>query len=962
MFLRFAFPLMAAVASGRRECVSERSDSKPFGVPHGDCQNLVLNCNKDGMDFLRTGKFKQAFEQLKYAEAMLVAEQPEEPTSLFAMTCNNLGCYYKKVGKLHAALSYLRKALKIEVSLQTDDVTVAGTHLNICAIMSKLDKHDKAVQHAQCALDLVRGNRNLSQDDTSVLAIAYHNVAVEHDFLHQWDLAAVAYREGQEVAKKCLGVRHPLTQTLAKNSEEAAQKAKKHTRPPRQTGLSPSSRHLPPTSAHGAPINLSHSPSLPAAPGVESPSALPELPIRARSKEPQSAAQPMPMTGYSIHQEAAEWVQQSEAGAWRISSNSLPALRSSHHGQTQLDKISPAGTAASPVPRLPSGLQGCGSAHLPTDPPSQQHDASPSVGSLGSRAGFNSRRETGDAWPPIILDEPEAVPVAAAPPPSPPPLIVMGEVAAARGRSAVPADSFGRPKGPPDLSSSRGPPLTARERRIAARAQNTFNVHAGKDEEPKDMRKTHEKQSQLLRRVAAERLQKAWRAHQKYFKTNRDRIVNENRCATMIQARWRAYHVRKTKLDKAATVIQKYARRWLVLHHCRVRRAATVIQKHYVGTLVRRRLKRQNEAATELQRVTRGVLGRRRAIMRKVQFSRTALLLQRCIRGMLDRRIARQKREERRKYDEEVSSATVIQAFMRGRKGRHEAWQQKKRIMQSRRRCHSAVRIQSAWRRHQAEILAGEFRVRRLRVMHAAATAIRKIWLGKIHRAWYLELRSEFKAHEASVVVIQRYMRGFLVRVRMWRDALRSEEELWAAVEIQRVWRGYVGRLRWEMAYEAVWTRQTAADRLQRYVRGWLARTRVHRMRKRIARADFERARQRFKAAQKIQSRWRGHVARNSIADERRRIHRAAVAIQRITRGHQLRARFWAKVKQHRAIQIQSLARGWLVRARRVAVVAKVIMIQRRYRRWRMFVQSVERGRRCDHWRERRSGYVLAAQ
>ena len=31
------------------------------------------------------------------------------------------------------------------MSLQTDDVTVAGTHLNVCAILSKLDKHDKAM-------------------------------------------------------------------------------------------------------------------------------------------------------------------------------------------------------------------------------------------------------------------------------------------------------------------------------------------------------------------------------------------------------------------------------------------------------------------------------------------------------------------------------------------------------------------------------------------------------------------------------------------------------------------------------------------------------------------------------------------------------------------------------------------------------------------------------------------------
>ena len=55
---------------------------------------------------------------------------------------------------------------------------------------------------------------------------------------------------------------------------------------------------------------------------------------------------------------------------------------------------------------------------------------------------------------------------------------------------------------------------------------------------------------------------------------------------------------------------------------------------------------------------------------------------------------------------------------------------------------------------------------------------------------------------EAHIVTIQRYARGFLVRLRMWREAIRAEEELWAVLEIQRVWRGYHGRVRWEDAYE----------------------------------------------------------------------------------------------------------------------------------------------------------------
>merc|ERR1719188_2188254 len=201
---------------------------------------LVLGCNKEGMDFLRRGQNKQAFEQLKYAEAVLVAKQGEdEPTNLLAVTCNNLGCYYKKVGKLHAALSYLRKALKIEVSLQTDDVTVAGTHLNICAILSKLDKHDKAVQHAACALELINNRvtsatHAVTQDEYSVLAIAYHNVAVERDYMHQWDQAAAAYQQGHQIARRCLGEQHPLTQTLGKNCEAAVQKSQKFAkeRPP----------------------------------------------------------------------------------------------------------------------------------------------------------------------------------------------------------------------------------------------------------------------------------------------------------------------------------------------------------------------------------------------------------------------------------------------------------------------------------------------------------------------------------------------------------------------------------------------------------------------------------------------------------------------------------------------------------------------------------------------------------
>jgi hypothetical protein len=75
-------------------------------------------------------------------------------------------------------------------------------HLNICAILSQMDKHDLALHHAMKALILIQdelGERidglggdgvqapNLTntqvQDRCNVMICALHNIAVEHEFL-----------------------------------------------------------------------------------------------------------------------------------------------------------------------------------------------------------------------------------------------------------------------------------------------------------------------------------------------------------------------------------------------------------------------------------------------------------------------------------------------------------------------------------------------------------------------------------------------------------------------------------------------------------------------------------------------------------------------------------------------------------------------------------------------------------
>jgi hypothetical protein len=225
-------------------------------------------------------------------------------------------------------------------------------------------------------------------------------------------------------------------------------------------------------------------------------------------------------------------------------------------------------------------------------------------------------------------------------------------------------------------------------------------------------------------------------------------------------------------------------------------------------------------------------------------------------------------------------------------------------------------------------------RADKLHAMNKAATFMRKMWLGAKTRKRYAGLVKEFHAHEAHIVTIQRFGRGFLVRLRMWREAIRAEEELWAALEMQRMWRGYKGRARWEEAYEKVWRQEMSAVLIQRHLRGWLARTRVTRTRRKIARAEFDRARRRFRAAQKIQALGRAVIARRVVAARTQRVVGAAVAIQRIARGHALRIRLWNQVIELRATMITANVRGFLVRNRRFRLIAKVICIQRFYIRW----------------------------
>ena len=189
----------------------------------GQLEAMILNCNRIAMEQLRGDQFDTALGLLKKAEDHLgqVREFPNH-RKLEAITLNNLGCFYKRIHRPAVALHYLRRALEVESTPPADIPSLAGTHLNICAIRSGLGVHDKALEHARKAIRLLAGGPEDSPNTYTSLVIAYHNAGIEYEFLGKHPEAAECFSQGYALAKRRLGAVHPLTQNLKRATVQLA--------------------------------------------------------------------------------------------------------------------------------------------------------------------------------------------------------------------------------------------------------------------------------------------------------------------------------------------------------------------------------------------------------------------------------------------------------------------------------------------------------------------------------------------------------------------------------------------------------------------------------------------------------------------------------------------------------------------------------------------------------------------
>eukprot|EP01043_Picozoa_sp_COSAG02_P036416 COSAG02_NODE_2665_length_8297_cov_2.943157_1_plen_747_part_00 len=177
------------------------------------------------------------------SEVSLARSEQDRWVKLRALALSGQGHFARASNLSHAALQCFDAAGKtLEQSNDDTSEERAGCHLNICVMLSRLRKHKQALRHAHTALTTLLDGLNLGQhwepitgagslqtlplqqrSMASMLSIAYHNMAVQLEATGKKRRAAMAMRAASHLAQACSGFEdRPVTQ-MRKHIQENEQ-------------------------------------------------------------------------------------------------------------------------------------------------------------------------------------------------------------------------------------------------------------------------------------------------------------------------------------------------------------------------------------------------------------------------------------------------------------------------------------------------------------------------------------------------------------------------------------------------------------------------------------------------------------------------------------------------------------------------------------------------------------------
>eukprot|EP01043_Picozoa_sp_COSAG02_P067815 COSAG02_NODE_11036_length_1807_cov_1.346604_1_plen_500_part_10 len=190
-------------------------------VPQEEWSRLVTLFNSYALHLIRPGGRRillageavdtddaaVAVVQLRMAEVLCLSDRllPDAPIrhGLASMTATNFSCLHRDAGRWYTALRYSLAALEHDNRGRLDP---SVSHLNCCATLSQLERHDEALRHARMACKVVAD----SGLRTVVGAAAYFNRGAQQMALGMLGQAAISLRKAIEM--------HPRS-TLSTNGD-----------------------------------------------------------------------------------------------------------------------------------------------------------------------------------------------------------------------------------------------------------------------------------------------------------------------------------------------------------------------------------------------------------------------------------------------------------------------------------------------------------------------------------------------------------------------------------------------------------------------------------------------------------------------------------------------------------------------------------------------------------------------
>jgi len=195
--------------------------------------HTVKSLNEVALKLLQEGKLKDSLLLLERCRKMTHPNSFGAYPTLRSLTYNHLGCCYRRIGKLDKALYYLEKAWEFIQGIEKVD-TSGITHINLCAVLSQLGDHRKALDHAKmavsdCAYDLIEATKRSSAEENhgdvnkkaTMLAIAYHNLATEEEACKNPEAALQAYLRAFNLISEHNHPQHELCMKFGRAYEEA---------------------------------------------------------------------------------------------------------------------------------------------------------------------------------------------------------------------------------------------------------------------------------------------------------------------------------------------------------------------------------------------------------------------------------------------------------------------------------------------------------------------------------------------------------------------------------------------------------------------------------------------------------------------------------------------------------------------------------------------------------------------